>query len=269
MLINDCHIHSYFSGDCNEEIDKIIENAIRLKMKNITITDHFEYDVVGMTDRWRIDLDKYCKTILEYREKYKSKIDIRLGVEVGIQPHTREFLEKQISSHPFDFVIASTHALGRKDISANRFYEFMSKSELQKYYFETVLHNVKNYNNFDVYGHIDFITRKGGENYRGVNFYENEELITEILSTLIAKNKGIEINTSGFRYGENRVYPCYEILKRYIDLGGKIITIGSDSHVANYLGMDFEYAYEMLKDLGINYICSFKNRKPIFEKITK
>ena len=143
----------------------------------------------------------------------------------------------------------------------------MNKEDLQKYYFETVLSNVTNYNNFNVYGHIDFITRYGGPNYRGLNFKENEDLIQEILKTLISKNKGIEINTSGFRYKEDRTYPSFEVLKKYVELGGEIITIGSDAHIADYIGMDFDYAYDMLKSLGVKYICSFKNREPIFQKI--
>lgn len=267
MLLNDYHIHSHFSGDSQEHIDKIINKCISLGMKDMAITDHLEYDIDGMTPNWEINLDEYTKTILAYKEKYKDLIDISLGIEVGVQPHTRKFLEEQINKYPFDFIIISTHALDRQDIAMSRIYDKMTKQELQKYYFETVLDNVKNYNDFNVYGHIDFITRYGGEDFHGVNYEENKDLIDEILKTLIMKNKGIEINTSGFRYNEDRVYPCDYILKRYIELGGQIITLGSDAHISDYIGMDFPFVYEKLRKMGVNYICSFKNREPIFRKI--
>ncbi|WP_410207501.1 histidinol-phosphatase HisJ family protein [Fusobacterium sp.] len=267
MLINDYHIHSRFSGDSNEDLDKIIEKGIELGMSDMAITDHLEYDIVGMTDKWKLNLDDYVSTILKYKEKYKDKIDLKLGVEIGIQPHTREHLEKQVEKYPFDFVIASTHALDRHDIAMGELQKHRNKEQLQRYYFETVLKNVKTYNNFNVYGHIDFITRYGGSEYRGLNYKENLDLIDEILRTLISKNKGIEINTSGYRYKEDRFYPCTDLLKRYFELGGEIITIGSDSHIKDYIGKDFDIAYDFLKSIGVNYICSFDQMQPVFKKI--
>ena len=267
MLINDYHIHSEFSGDSNEKLDKIVKKALELGMEDIAITDHLEYDIIGMTDRWKLKLDKYAKTILEYKEKYKDKIDIKLGVEIGIQPHTREYLEKEVEKYPFDFIIASTHALDRHDIAMGELQKHRNKDQLQKYYFETVLKNVQDYNNFSVYGHIDFITRYGGEQYRGLNYKENLDVIDDILKTLISKNKGLEINTSGYRYQENRFYPCTDLLKRYFELGGEIITIGSDSHVSEYIGKDFDIAYDFLKSIGVKYICSFDKLNPVFKTI--
>lgn len=267
MYINDYHIHSRFSGDSVEDIDKIIQKSIELGMEDIAITDHLEYDIVGMTDKWNLNLDEYTKIILEYKDKYKEKIDIKLGVEVGIQPHTREYLEEQVRKYPFDFVIASTHALDRHDLAMGHLQKNRNKEQLQRYYFETVLKNVKEYNDFNVYGHIDFVTRYGGENYRGLNFKENLDIIDEIIKTLVMKNKGIEINTSGFRYLEDRFYPCTDFVKRYVELGGEIITTGSDSHVYKHIGMDFDKVYEFLKSIGVKYICSFDKRQPIFKKI--
>lgn len=267
MLINDYHVHSGFSGDSQENLDKIFKRAIDLGMKDIAITDHLEYDIVGMTDRWKLDLDRYTKTILEYKEKYKDQIDVKLGVEVGIQPHTREHLENEVKKYPFDFVINSTHALDRHDIAMGELQKHMNKEQLQRHYFETVLKNVQSYNEFNVYGHIDFITRYGGEKYRGLNYKENLDLIDEILKTLINKHKGIEINTSGFRYKEDRFYPCTDLVKRYFELGGEIITIGSDAHINEYIGMDFDVAYDFLKSIGVNYICSFEKMQPVFKKI--
>lgn len=267
MFINDYHIHSEFSGDSKQDLREIFEKAISLGLEDIAITDHLEYDIEGMTDNWILDLDKYVQTILNYQREYKGKLDIKLGVEIGIQPHTREYLEAQVNKYPFDFVIASTHAINRYDLACGELQKIKNKEQLQRYYFETILNNVKNYNNFSVYGHLDFITRYGGEKYRGLEYKKNADLIDEILKILISKGKGIEINTSGYRYKEDRFYPCKDIVKRYYELGGEIFTIGSDSHIKDHLAMDFNIVYEFLKSIGINYICSFDKMKPIFKKL--
>lgn len=267
MFLNDYHIHSKFSGDSTEEMDKIIERAIKLQLEDIAITDHFEYDVIGMTEKWFINLEDYVKTVLEYKEKYRDKIDVKLGIEVGIQPHICDYIERKLKKYPFDFIIASTHSLDKQTIGVGELHKSTTKNELQRYYFETILKNVKKYNEFSVYGHIDFITRYGGEEFRGLNFKENLDIIDEIIKTLVAKNKGIEINTSGFRYLEDRFYPSTDFIKRYKELGGEIITVGSDSHNAYQITEDFDKVYDFLKSIGIKYICSFDQLKPIYKKL--
>lgn len=267
MFISDYHIHSEFSGDSSQDMKEIVEKAISLNLEEIALTDHLEYDIEGMTEKWVLNLDKYVKRVLELQEIYKKDIDIKLGVEVGIQPHTREYLESQISKYPFDFVIASTHAINRYDLAWGELQRNRNKEQLQKLYFETVLDNVKKYNNFSVYGHMDFVTRYGGENYRGLEYKKYSDLIDEILKTLISKGKGIEINTSGYRYKEDRFYPCTDIVKRYFELGGEILTIGSDSHIKEHLTMDFDIVYDFLKSIGVKYITSFNQMKPTFKKL--
>lgn len=267
MFINDYHVHSEFSGDSNEKLDEIFNRAIEIGLKEIAITDHLEYDIKDMTEKWVLNLEKYSRKILEYKEKYKDKLEIKLGVEVGVQPHTREYLEQQVEKYPFDFVIASTHAIDRLDLAWGELQATRNKVELQQYYFETVLRNVRDYNKFCVYGHLDFVTRYGGPEYRGLDYKANFDIIDEILKTLISKGKGIEINTSGFRYKEDRFYPCTDIVKRYFELGGEVLTVGSDSHIKEYLSMDFDRVYGFLNSIGVKYICSFENMKPIFNKL--
>lgn len=134
-------------------------------------------------------------------------------------------------------------------------------------YFENLLKNVEVYSHYSVYGHLDLITRYGGEKFRGLNYDKQKDIIDEILKIIIYKGKGIEINTSGFRYGENRFYPDTRVLKRYFGLGGEIITVGSDAHRKEDIGKDFNRVYDFLKSIGQNYICLFENMNPIFKKI--
>ncbi|AVQ28892.1 PHP domain-containing protein [Fusobacterium ulcerans] len=266
-IISDYHVHSEFSGDSTQDMEEIIQKAISLGLQEIALTDHLEYDIEGMTDRWVLKVDKYVKRVLELKEKYKKEIDVKLGVEVGVQTHTREYLEGVVSSYPFDFVINSSHAINRIDLAFGEIQEGKTKEEVQALYFDNVLKNVELYDKFNVYGHLDFVTRYGGPKYRGLNYKENFDRIDAVLKKLIEKGKGIEINTSGFRYKEDRFYPCADIVKRYYELGGEILTIGSDAHVKEYLTMDFKLVYDFMESIDKKYITSFKGMQPIFKKI--
>ena len=143
----------------------------------------------------------------------------------------------------------------------------MNKKTAYELYFTEMLKNINTIDKFCVYGHIDFISRYGIYKDNSLKYRDYSDLIDEVLKTLINKNKGIEINTSGYRYKLNQTYPQYDILKRYKELGGEIITIGSDAHTPDYVGDHFEVAYEMLVKSGFKYITRFKNLKPSFTAI--
>lgn len=267
MFYSDYHIHSEFSGDSSEKLENIISKAISIGLKEIAITDHFEYDMLGMGKEWEINLDKYCDEIIKLKEINKKDIDIKLGLEVGIQPQTVNFFENELKKYPLDFIISSSHGINRYDLSFGILQKGKTRDEMQDLYFKTVYENVKKFDSFSVYGHLDFITRYGGAKYRGMNIGNHIEIIDKILREIISKGKGIEINTSGYRYGENRVYPDFEIIRRYFELGGEIITIGSDSHKACDIVKDFSIAYEILERLDIRYLASFDKMEPKFIKI--
>ena len=127
-----------------------------------------------------------------------------------------------------------------------------------------VLENIDLFPEISVYGHLDFINRYGKgvyENYKEFNYELHQDILDKILKKLISKNIGLEVNTSGFRYGLDNFHPHINILKRYKELGGKIITIGSDSHKAEDIMRNFDKVKRMLKELGFNSYCTFKNRK--------
>lgn len=267
MYTHDYHIHSRFSGDSSESLEAIVKKAIELNLNEISFTDHLEYDVDGMEEHWNLDLENYVKRVLELKDKYKEIITIKLGVEVGLQPHTYDFFNNIIKNYPFDFVIASTHAIHRKDIGSSNIHIGKTKDEMHSLYFENVLQNVKLFKNYSVYGHLDFITRYGGEEFRELDFEKHKNIIDEILTEIIKSGKGIEINTSGFRYKENRFYPSTTIVKRFFQLGGKFLTIGSDSHKKDDLCKEFDLVYKFLKEIGVENLTSFEKMIPTLKKI--
>ena len=174
-----------------------------------------------------------------------------------------------VKQYPFDFIIGSSHITCKKDMAMDKsFFEGYTRNEAYLRYFKEVLENIKLYDNeFDVYGHIDYVVRYGNYAEKKIDYEEFREILDKILINLIKKDKGIEINTSGIRYGLGSPHPNIDIIKRYKELGGKIITIGSDAHKIEDLGKDFDIAYNMLKEADFREVAIYHNRKPEFIKI--
>ncbi len=271
----DCHIHTGFSPDSSANLEGYINIAIENKLKGITITDHLDFKSNGKIERINEFLDK-TKLVNEHlaylqriKDKYKKDLDIFIGFEVDANnlPIAREEAQKALNIKELDFNILSTHQVEDRPLYLGM--EFFSDEKIDSYnkYFESVLKSVKYFENFCVYGHLDYITRYSKFNDNNVHINEHKELIDEILKTIISKDSGIEVNTSGIRYGRDDFYPQKDIVKRYKELGGKIITVGSDSHINSTVGCDFEIAREYLKECGFNEATYFKNRQPIFYKL--
>ena len=115
---------------------------------------------------------------------------------------------------------------------------------------------------FDVYGHLDYVVRYSPE--KSYDPLDYREMIDEILKLLIKKGKGIEINTAGLKSGLGYVHPHEFILNRYKELGGEMITAGSDAHDRSRVAADFDQAEEALKKAGFKYYAVFRQRKPDF-----
>ena len=215
-----------------------------------------------------LDLDRYIPTLLELKDKHKKELDIKIGMEFGIQKHLGKIGDDLISKYPFDFVLSSVHSVDKLLVDQKEFWENKTRDEAHEKYFLEILKSLDAFNNYSVHGHVDFISRYGGIDKKGfIDYNRYRDLIDLILKRIIEKGKGIEINTSGIRYNENRFYPHNDIIKRYFDLGGEIITIGSDSHKASDLGKDFKLVYDFLESIGVNYISSFDQMVSSFKKI--
>lgn len=262
----DYHVHTSFSGDCNAPMEKMIKKAIRLGLKEIAFTDHVDFDYPDPSFE-AIDYDVYIEEFSRLKKQYQGRINLVLGVEVGYQPHVRDNIEKVLRHYPFDFVICSTHMADRLDFYTGDFFKAKRQDEAYRRYFENVLEAVQQFNNYDVYGHLDFIVRYGDFPEKTLCYADYKDIIDEILKKIIANGSGIEINTSGYRYKLNQLHPQAAIVKRYFELGGEIITIGSDAHQTEDLCSHFTTAYQLLKELNITHIATFKNRQVHFVKI--
>ena len=149
------------------------------------------------------------------------------------------------------------------------FFEGYSKEEVYRKYFTSILETVSEFKNFDTYGHLDYIVRYGNYENNKVIYKDYKDVLDALLKTIIESGKGIELNTSGIRYNLEAMHPNKNILQRYKELGGEIITVGSDSHQAKDICKDFYKAYDMLEFLDYKYVCMFKERNPVYISIEK
>ena len=121
---------------------------------------------------------------------------------------------------------------------------------------------------YDTLAHLDYIVRYAGSGHTSYHYDEYADVIDPILRYLIEHGKCLEVNTAGFKYELDHPNPCEEVLKRYRDLGGELITIGSDGHKPKHLAYDFNRLQSLLTDIGFQYYCIFQNRKPEFLRLS-
>lgn len=248
-------------------MENMIRAAVRKGLQEIACTDHVDYDFPCQDVEFMVDYDQYLVTFNHLKTLYRRNINLVLGVEIGCQPHTATQANQLVKSQPFDFVICSTHAVDRQNCSSGEYFSGKDQQSAYQGYLEGVLANVSCFQNYDVCGHLDFIVRYGDYKHKSLVFAKHQDVIEAILQKIITTGHGIEINTAGYRYGLNQTHPSLEIIKRYRELGGEIITMGSDAHQAHHVGANLETAREILLAAGFKHYTVFRARKPYFVEI--
>lgn len=262
----DVHMHCGFSNDSETRPEDMVESAIAKGLSVICFTDHYDKDNLDWGDEAIFDVESYFQKMMALQEEYRDRIDIRIGVEIGMQPYLAEYYQNFMAQHPFDFVIGSVHSVLEHDVALD-FFQKHSDPEGYKIYFEEMLQDVQKIKSYDVLGHLDYIVRYSNQGSKGFNLNDYMDIIEEILKQVIAHGKGIEMNMSGLKYGLGAPHPQPEIIKRYRELGGEIITVGADGHIPEHIAYDYHLADDILKSCGFKYYTEFKGRKPVFVKI--
>lgn len=273
MIFADCHVHSDFSSDSTAPMEQMIEKGINEGLKWICFTDHMDYDYPPVGEySFLFDPEAYIRKINELKDRYKNKIEILTGIELGLQPHLSEKMTALLKSFSFDFVIGSSHIVDNMDPYYASYWENRSIKDGIYRYFESIIENCRAFHGFDVYGHIDYIIRYVPGQLKSpvktdYSYAEYADILDEVLKAIIASGKGLEVNSSGLKYGHAYPHPKPEILKRYKELGGELITIGSDAHKPEHICYSFSVIPDLLKGLGFKYYAVFIQGKPVYEKL--
>lgn len=261
----DCHTHCNFSDDSRMLPEDGVKRAIELGLHGITFTDHIDFDYPNPAYTFHFDPAKRLATLTALQHDVGNTIKILNGVEIGIQPHVIEKSNDFIANGNFDFVINSVHAIdGSSLCSQGTFFAGKTKKQAYDRYLTAIYDCITQFTNFDIVGHIGYIRRYGPYPDNSLRYHEYADIIDAILKKVITDGKGIEINTSGYAYHLGSPIPDIDIIRRYKELGGEIITMGSDSHTADHIGNYFEEAIAILQQAGFSQVAYFVQRKPIF-----
>lgn len=267
----DYHLHSSFSGDSQTPMEDMICKGIELGLTHMCFTEHQDFDFpvsdVSPEGMFLTNTDSYLYDLLRYKEKYKDQIKLLFGIEIGLQPHLTRKLAAYVKSYDFDFVIGSSHVCNGMDPYRSIFFEGKTEQEAYGEYFLSIIDNIKKFFNFDVYAHLDYVVRYGPCRDENYSYAQYSDLFDTMLKLLIEKGKGIELNTGGLKKGMRDLHPCMEVVRRYRELGGEIITIGSDSHDTAHITDAFPRASAILQECGFKYYTIFENRLPEFRRI--
>lgn len=258
-MMFDYHMHSQVSFDGH---NSGLEMALAAREKGLTeicFTDHIDYtpemDMVFDTAKYNAEYDG-----LEV-----PGLKIRRGMEYGITPDNVEQLKIDLGRRHFDFVLGSVHLVDGLDVYLEPYWRGKTVEEAVRIHLEETLRAVRVHTDYDVLGHMTFISKaRANPAHRLIRYEDHRELIDEILGALVRHDKGIEVNTSGIdRCGGP--LPTMDMIRRFHELGGKIVTVGSDAHNTGRVGQYTREMAEQVKEI-FGYVCTYENRQPIFHK---
>ena len=259
----DFHMHSRVSFDGHDTGEVLAKAALAAGLKEICFTDHIDYDPLGKMGCMAFDTAAYNA---EYDHLAVPGLTIRRGMEFGITHDNAAQFREDLKRRHFDFVLGSIHFVDGLDVYFQEWWDGKTVFQAEQRYLDATLDCVKIHDDFDVLAHLTYIAKTHCHPApQPVPYSEHREVIDEILRILAAKGKGLEMNTSGVdRCGG--FLPTADIFRRFHQLGGKIVTIGSDAHTADRVGQYSFDACEVLKDI-FGYVCTFEDRKPVFHKL--
>lgn len=274
----DIHIHSNISPDGNNTPEEMASRAAESGIKHFALTDHIEIDSKG-DEKWDYTgyLDRMKPAYQRLRAEYDGRMNIYFAAEMGQALYDLPAAERILAEYDFDYVIGSLHRTGHyahmNEIPDTEY----DRRRIIKEYFEEML-SLAEWGKFSTLAHMTFVLR-----YTGVDtpsglvtdktkrsqaaFEVHKPIIDKILQTVISKEIALEVNSSGYRKGLGVPMPSAEFIKRYRELGGRLITIGSDAHRISEIASGIPKCCKLLRELGFSEVCVFEKKEPKFIKI--
>ena len=267
----DQHIHCCCSLDSTTPMADMVEAARDPGMAAVCFTDHVEMDD-SVTGHLAPNFEQWLPEMLSTYEALMASppegIQVRLGMELGAPNHFPEGARAAAARTEFDFILGSLHNL--RDVTDFYYYRYTTEAQCRRINedYLTELLEIARMDCFDVMAHVAYTCRymaRAGFQTR-ITAENSRDELTELFRRLISGGKGIEVNTSGLRRG-GQAYPSMDILRLYRELGGEIVTVGSDGHVPRDAGALIPEGYELLRAAGFRYVAEFVRRQPVFHAL--
>ncbi len=268
-ILADYHLHTDHSGDSTAAMEAQILAGIDRGLSYMCFTDHYDpefpYDNVPdvAPGTFELNYTPYRDEYLRMKEKYEGRIHLRFGVELGLQSDLYRDHASYVNSHPeFDFIIGSNHLCGGTDPYYPSFLKERTEEEALCLYFEETLENLRAFSDIDSCGHLDYVARYLPHRDLFYTYIGYADRIDPILKLIIERGISLEVNTAPLMKGMQYFNPLPDILARYLEMGGELITVGSDAHVPEKVAGCFEETALILRSLGFKYYAVYENRKP-------
>ena len=263
----DYHIHTTHSGDGQVPDRAQIWAAIYMGLDEICITDHMEVHFpLAKHLNFELDVPSYVSELQDLAQEFRTEINVKWGLEVGLQNHSLAETEQRLEGYPFHYILAARHMFDyeppyRPDWNA------LTKAEVFDTYLRHILECVKIYRRFNCLAHLTYYCRMCPAEDPSLHYSHAPDAIDELFTLLVERGQGIEINTSTYkRFGY--CMPDLDIVRRFRELGGEVITVGSDAHMPNHVGNHLKEGLQLIQAAGLDYVCTFEYEKPIFHKIS-
>lgn len=273
MILADLHTHSQYSTDAPHDGTSapalMAKAAYERGLKTICITDHMDLCFPGEPQSFVFDVSDYFRTLQALRDEWQGRLEILIGVELGLrnEPDRHEGIRKAyddlVASYPFDFVLGSTHIVRYEDPYERSYWKKYGAIDGLLAYFEAELFNMETYSCFHSCAHLDYALRYVPANRR-IAPRRYDALVEATLETLVRRDIALEINVKSLARGLAEPNPSLKYIRRYRELGGRMITFGSDAHRPGYIGDGLARGEEFARAAGFTEYTIFRGGKPEF-----
>ena len=266
-IICDTHVHSSNSFDGESTVREICEAAVEKGISSVTITDHMEAPEIRLGDKSVYgnaikSIERSVADVEALRDEYEGRVKLLKGMELGEPMHDPKLTQKAYEIADFDFILASVHNLFEEEDFYYLEYNERNVKPLLTRYFDELLDTAKNAD-FDSLAHLTYPFRYIVERTDiRPDTAEYADVIDEIFLTLARRNKSLEINTSGLFKPINSTLPDLDLIRRFRELGGSMITVGSDAHNCKDLGAGLEEGIKLARMCGFKSFTVYENRQP-------
>lgn len=254
----DQHVHSYYSFDSDQGIEEYLQKAQILNLDFFVLTDHYDLNYLNKQKDISFDIKKQQEELSDLQTKYKD-IKILHGIEIGYKPSEIKRIESIIKNHHFDIVNFSLHESDEIDYYFIKDFQKLGIDKTLEIYFLRELEALQNFDDFDVFCHLDYGFKTAYLNDKSLSIKKYEPILIKIMEEIIKKNKALEINTKVQELLplEHTLY----ILNLYFKLGGKYLTISSDAHEVDRFCSSFDTYINLAKKVGFTHLTYFINRE--------
>ena len=257
----DYHVHSEYSGDCEVPMAHMAQAALDAGIKEMCFTEHIDFDTPGDVS-FIVDMDAYRAGFEQVRDAFPA-LSIRFGIEAGLDLAAKDRVIDMLIGQPLDYVIGSQHMVFGMDPYYKEVWERHTQKKIYEEYLRTSVECAEACDFYDVLGHLGYIGKFNPHEDKLLSYADYTDAIDMVLKTIIGKGKGLEINTNGL-FMTPATMPETPIIKRYFELGGEIVTIGSDAHYECVVGHAVADTLRVLANIGFRYVCAFDKRTPRF-----